>query len=184
MVLFLSKIVYFGEHDSKKPFGTVGKWGPISKKLGFLIFLAKGKNQTPRHVEIPKWPTRVCPKGSRLFARPFWSDHFGTTYFIAGCFWHRSFRRQFGALRQFSYLQLGLGSGLGFGLGLVKKHRILAPKRSAPKWSRWKVVDPCPNGHGLSFLLNVYKWLQRLFINALFSPQTFLLTISKWTVDQ
>ena len=30
-------------------------WGLISKKkIGFIIFLAKGENQTPRQVEIPK----------------------------------------------------------------------------------------------------------------------------------
>ena len=33
-------------------------------------------------------------------------------------------------------------SELEFGLGLVKKHRILAQKRSATKWLRRKVVDP------------------------------------------
>ena len=49
----------------------------------------------------------------------FGADHFGSTYFVAGPFRHRSFRRQFGALWQFSYL------------GLVKKHRIGAEKVSA-----------------------------------------------------
>ena len=33
--------------------GAVRKWSPISKKIGFSIFLAKGKNLTPRQVEIP-----------------------------------------------------------------------------------------------------------------------------------
>ena len=50
----------------------------------------------------------------------FWRNHFGATYFVAGPFQHRSFRRQFGALWQFSYLE--------FGLKLVKKHRIGAEK--------------------------------------------------------
>ena len=59
----------------------------------------------------------------------FSADLFGATYFVAGLF-HRSFRRQFGALWQFSYL------GFGLGLGLVKKHRIgaemVAPKSRGP----------------------------------------------------
>ena len=38
----------------KNALEAVGKWGPISKKIGFPIFLAKRKNLTPRHVEIPK----------------------------------------------------------------------------------------------------------------------------------
>ena len=52
--------------------------------------------------------------------RPFQRDHFGTTYFVASRFWDRSFWRQF--------VQL-------FRVRLVKKHRILAPKRSASKSS-------------------------------------------------
>ena len=58
--------------------------------------------------------------GSRLF---------GATYFVAVRFLHRSFRRQFGALWQFTYL----GFGLGLWVCVSKKHRILAPKRAAPK---------------------------------------------------
>ena len=41
----------------KKTRRALGKWGPISKKKnGFPIFLVKGKNLTPREVEIPKLP--------------------------------------------------------------------------------------------------------------------------------
>ena len=57
----------------------------------------------------------------------FRCDHFGTTYFIAERFLHKSFWRQFGALGQFTYL------GFGLGLWVSKKHIILAPKRAAPK---------------------------------------------------
>ena len=60
----------------------------------------------------------------------FQRDLFDATYFVVGHFLHRSFRRQFSALRQFGYLGLGLRSGLG----LVKKQQILRPKRSALKW--------------------------------------------------
>ena len=33
----------------------------FQKKIGFSIFLAKGKNVTPRQVEIPKWPQKGLP---------------------------------------------------------------------------------------------------------------------------
>ena len=45
------------------------------------------------------------------------------------------------ALWQFTYL----GFGLGLWVSVSKKHRILASKRAAPKWSRRKVVDPHRN---------------------------------------
>ena len=45
--------IFFGVRFKKAP-GAVGKWGPIFKKYGFAIFLAKEKNLTPRQVEIPK----------------------------------------------------------------------------------------------------------------------------------
>ena len=62
----------------------------------------------------------------------FRCDHFGATYFIAERFLHKSFRRQFGAPWQFTYL----GFGLGFWVSVSKKHRILAPKSRGPKNSR------------------------------------------------
>ena len=65
----------------------------------------------------------------------FRCDHFDATYFVVGHFLRRSFQHQFGALRQFGYL------GLGLRFGLVKKQRTLGPKRSALKWSRRKVVQ-------------------------------------------
>ena len=79
--------------------------------------------------------------GDHVFSvRPSRRDHFGATYFVALRFLHRSFRQQFGALWQFTYL--GFELGLGLWVSVSKKHRILAPKRVAPKWSRQKVVDP------------------------------------------
>ena len=38
----------------KKALRAVSKRGPISKKIGFLIFLAQGKNLTPMQVEMKK----------------------------------------------------------------------------------------------------------------------------------
>ena len=38
----------------KKAPGAVSKRGPSSKKIGFPIFLAQGKNLTPMQVEIKK----------------------------------------------------------------------------------------------------------------------------------
>ena len=59
MVLFLSILEYFEKRDSKKPRGALCKLGPISKKNWIShFFLAKGKNLTPRQVEIPKWPKK------------------------------------------------------------------------------------------------------------------------------
>ena len=43
--------IFMGMQFKKAP-GAVGKWGPISEI--FLMFLAKGKNLTPRQVEILK----------------------------------------------------------------------------------------------------------------------------------
>ena len=65
--------------------------------------------------------------GATISARPFLHNHFGATYFVAVRFLHKSFRRQFGALWQFTYL------GLGLGVSVSKKHRLLVPKRAAPK---------------------------------------------------
>ena len=45
--------IFWGVQFKKAP-GAVAKWDPISKKNGFPMFLAKGKNLTPRQVEIPK----------------------------------------------------------------------------------------------------------------------------------
>ena len=60
MILFLSILVYFGGHDSKKPQEQYVNRSNF-KKIGFPIFLAKGKNLTPRQVEIPKWPKKGLP---------------------------------------------------------------------------------------------------------------------------
>ena len=69
----------------------------------------------------------------------FWHDHcgadlFGTAYFVAGPFRHRSFCHQFGALWPWQFSYLGLGFKLWF--GLVKKHQIgaemVAPKSCGP----------------------------------------------------
>ena len=55
MVLFLSILVYFGGgRDLKKPRGQYVNGVRLQKNIGFPIFLAKGKNLTPRQVEIPK----------------------------------------------------------------------------------------------------------------------------------
>ena len=40
----------------------------------------------------------ACAWNHVFSARLFLRDHFGATYFVAGPFLHRSFRRQFGAL--------------------------------------------------------------------------------------
>ena len=54
--------IFWGERFKKAP-GAVDKWDPIFQKhIEFPIFLAKGKNLTPRQVEIPK----MTLKGSAL----------------------------------------------------------------------------------------------------------------------
>ena len=73
---------------------------------------------------------RTPVRGIALFQR----NHFGATYFVAGRFLHRSFRRQFGALLQFTYL----------GLGLVKSTeywRRKGPRRNGCAEKSWA---PCP----------------------------------------
>ena len=45
--------IFLGAQFQKAP-GAVGKWGPFSKRNWISYFLAKGKNLTPRQVEIPK----------------------------------------------------------------------------------------------------------------------------------
>ena len=58
----------------------------------------------------------------------FRRDHFGATYFVAVRLLHKSFRRQFGAVWQFTYL--------GFGLVLVKNTeywRRKGPRRKGPR---------------------------------------------------
>ena len=50
---FISILRFEGVRFKKAP-RAVSKRGPISKKLGFLIFLAQGKNLTPMQVEIKK----------------------------------------------------------------------------------------------------------------------------------
>ena len=52
--------VFWGARFKKSP-GAVGKWVRFQKKSGFPIYLAKGKNLTPRHVEIPKRPYNNLP---------------------------------------------------------------------------------------------------------------------------
>ena len=54
VVLFLLILVYFGGHNSKKPWRQYVNGVRFQKKFGFPMFLAKGKNLTPRQVEIPK----------------------------------------------------------------------------------------------------------------------------------
>ena len=54
MVLLLLILGYFGGRDSKKPRGQYVNGVQFQKSFGFSIFLAKGKNLTPRQVEIPK----------------------------------------------------------------------------------------------------------------------------------
>ena len=54
MVLFLSILVYFGGRDSKKQRGQYVNGVRFQKSFEFPIFLAKGKNLTPKQVEIPK----------------------------------------------------------------------------------------------------------------------------------
>ena len=53
-VLYLSILVCFGGRDSKKLLGQLVNGVRFQKNVGFSIFLAKGKNLTPRQVEIPK----------------------------------------------------------------------------------------------------------------------------------
>ena len=89
------------------------------------------------------YPTPCVGRDHVFSVRPFRRDDFGATNFVDVRFLQRSFRRQFGALWQFTYL--GFGLGLGLWVSVSKKHRILATKRAAQKWSRRKVVDPCWN---------------------------------------
>ena len=77
--------------------------------------------------------------GSRIFGATISTQTFLVPPILfAGPFQHRSFRRQFGALSQFSYL------GLGFELGLVIKPRIGAEK------VRSEMVAPRSRGPSLT----------------------------------
>ena len=51
----VTSILKFEGAQFKKVSGAVSKQGRISKKIGFPIFLAQGKNPTSMQVEIKKW---------------------------------------------------------------------------------------------------------------------------------